>query len=113
MANKKNRKSKNSPEYVWELLAPQADYLFGAFTSLNAAYNAACKLAEPDQALKETKQQMPLHHHDNKNNKEFYLLWDQSDGDWYKDAPLFRITKLKIGKVYKDYDGYRQIQQKD
>ena len=98
-----NKKTKNSPEYVWELLAPQTDHLFGAFTSLNAAYNAACKLAEPNQTLKETKQEMPLHHYNDKGKKEFYLIWDESDGDWYKDPPLVRITKLKLGKTYTDY----------
>ena len=108
-----NKKTENSPEYVWELLAPQTGHLFGAFTSLNAAYNAACKLAEPDQTLRETKKEMPLHHYNDKGKKEFYLMWDESDGDWYKDAPLVRITKLKLGKVYTDYDKYRQIQEED
>jgi hypothetical protein len=50
-----NKKTKNSPEYVWELLAPRVNHLFGAFPSLNAAYNAACKLYEPDDRVNETK----------------------------------------------------------
>ena len=75
----------------------------------------ASKLAEPDQTLKNTKQQMPLHYRDYRDvkGKEYYELWDESDGDWYKDAPLVRITKLKLGKVYTDYDKSRQIQEED
>ena len=100
-----NKKTKNSNEYVWALLAPRVNHLFGVFPSLDAAYNAACKLAEPDQTLKNTKQQMPLHYRDYRDvkGKEYYELWDESDGDWYHDPALFNITKLNTGKVYDDY----------
>ena len=110
-----NKKTKNSPEYVWELLAPRVNHLFGVFPSLNSAYNAACKLSEPDQTLRETKRQMPLHYRDNRDvkGKEYYEIWDESVLGWYEDPPLFSITKLKLGKVYKDYKHEVVIEEKE
>ena len=32
-----NKKTKNSNEYVWALLAPRVNHLFGVFPSLDAA----------------------------------------------------------------------------
>ena len=101
-----NKKTKNSPEYVWELVAPRVNHLLGVFPSLNAAHNTACKLAEPDDRVNETKKYMSLDYNDHRDRKgkEFYEIWDESVLGWYEDPPLFRITKLKIGKTYKDYD---------
>jgi hypothetical protein len=50
-----NKKTKKSPEYVWELVAPRVNHLLGVFPSLNAAYNTTCKLAEPDDRVNKTK----------------------------------------------------------
>jgi hypothetical protein len=90
--------NKNSKKYVWELVAPQVDHLFGVFTSLDTAHDIVCKLCD-DGPVDETKEYMPLHYYDHrdKKGKEFYLIWDESVLGWYENPPLFRITKLKIG----------------
>ena len=110
-----NKKTKNSPEYVWELLAPRVNHLLGVFPSLNAAYNTTCKLAEPDDRVNKTKKYMPLHYCDDRheNGKEYYEIWDESVLGWYEDPPLFSITKLKLGKVYKDYKHEVVIEEKE
>ena len=108
-------KSKKSQEFVWELLAPRVNHLIGVFASLNAAYNTACKLAEPDSRVNETKKYMSLDYNDHRDRKgkEFYLIWDESVLGWYEDPPLFCITKLKLGKIYKDYDPKYETEEED
>ena len=108
-------KSKKSQKFVWELLAPRVNYLIGVFTSLEDAYDTACRLAEPNDSLEATKECMPLHYYDDRDRKgkEFYLIWDESVIDGYKDPPLLRITKLKLGKIYKDYDPRNETEEEE
>lgn len=96
MANKMRKKNR---EHVWELEAPQVNHSFGIFGSLEEAHNAACKVADPDSPIDETKEYMPLHHYDEEGGGEFYLIWDETVGGYYDEPADLRINRVRLGQV--------------
>jgi hypothetical protein len=98
-----NKKSKKNQEHVWELEAPQVNHIFGIFGSLEEAHNAACKVAEPDSPIDETKEYMPLHYYDGEGGEKFYLIWDESLCGYYEEPADLRINRVMLGQV-KGYD---------
>ena len=93
-----NKKHKLKSVYL--LQAFQVDHIFGIFETLDQAHIAACKASEPDSAVKEVKKYMPLHRYDGNEGSEFYLIWDETVGDWHKDEAALIITKMEVGKIH-------------
>jgi hypothetical protein len=92
----------NKDNKIWLVEACQVQHTIGIFETLEKAHNAICKECAPNSPLRQTKKYMPLHRYEDDNTKsEYYLIWDETDGDWYKDAPMISISQLKLGKTYK------------
>jgi hypothetical protein len=92
-------KRKKNQEFVWELEAPQVNHIFGIFGTLEEAHNAACKVAEPDSPIDETKEYRPLHHYNGEGRGEFYLIWDETVGGYYEEPAELSISKVQLGEV--------------
>ena len=57
---------------------------------------------------------MSLHcYEDNSTHSDYYLIWDESDGEWYKDEALFCISQFKLGKTYKYFAKDNNVETED
>ena len=91
---------KHKNQILWLVEACQVRYTLGIFNTLKQAHHAVCEVCEPDSHVKETKQYMSLHRYeDNSTQSDYYLIWDETDGNWYRDEPIFSISQFKLGNI--------------